>query len=130
MSPDRFPRLLSLDPRLDDPGERDQPDGAGTQDHVVEGSDVEPCAEPGLREHAKAKDLELPQFVGECLTRPGDVAVDLIGNVADVQGRVLRMKSMAWSRVQPMTWMPVSTTRRQALQASNDRIPNRSMSDE
>lgn len=64
-------------------------EGAFEEDEVVEGFDVEFGAELCLGFVAEFGDFELSHFVGECLSGPGDVAVDFVGDVEFAFGGVV-----------------------------------------
>src|SRR5450631_1849695 len=56
----------------------------------MESADVEACAQLLSRARAQFAELQLPKFVGECLRRPGDVAIRL-----RLDGRLINRPGLA-----------------------------------
>src|SRR4051812_28003186 len=70
------------DPVIDDGGQDRHGDVAVVEQRAVEGGQVEALTERGAGLAAQPQDLPLTDQVGERLTRPRDVAVDLVGEEA------------------------------------------------
>ena len=114
------------DPVVDLALEHGQRQRAGHQHLGVEVLEVEAAAERLLGLGAQLEDLELADLVGERLAGNGDVALDLGGDLGLGSCRYCRACSrIACSRVQPLAWMPVSTTSRIARSISSLRPPKR-----
>src|SRR5579864_6014920 len=75
----------TVDARL----EHRQRDRAEREHRVVEGADIEALPERLLRVGTSLEDGALPEIVGQCLPRPGDVAVHLGADLALRQRGVL-----------------------------------------
>src|ERR1700733_9153328 len=79
---------------LPDPGghelvEDRQRDCAAAEDRAVEAADVKPAAQLAGRKVTQPPDLPAPDEVRQGLSRPRDVAVDLVGHVGPGRGRVI-----------------------------------------
>src|SRR5919112_3742904 len=97
-----------VDPTQDDPFEHRQGYRTVRQDGAVEGAYVEGVPEPALSEPPEPDDLASADHVGEGLSRPGDVTVDLVDDVVpggrgvlphEVHGAVARPAEGVQARV-------------------------------
>ena len=74
---------------------------------------------------AQSLDLQLAEFVTQCLPRPDDVAIDFRDDEASRRGWCLpSCRRWPGHADQPSACMPVSTTRRQARWISPFKRPN------
>ena len=79
-----------------------QGQGAGAEEFVMEGTDVEVIAECAFGFCAQCFDFQLPHLVCKRLARHDDVAIDLVDDVMFGLGGVVLKKSIACCRVQPL----------------------------
>jgi len=107
-----------LDPAIRAGVKQVERENATIQHLVVEGADVELCTQFLPSAFAKFDELELPDLVTKSLGRPGNVAVCFGLDLGFVEGAGFAEEVDPCSRLQPLEWMPVSTTRRTARKRS------------
>ena len=106
------------DPRVDLRFQRVERHRALSDHRIVETAQVEFAAELLLRLGAQLADLQFAQLVGQRLAGIGDVTIDLGVDIGVGQAVLSFMNATAWALLQPLAWMPVSTTSRVARHIS------------